>query len=349
MTLHVVRAEGYERPSWFAGLLEDPISSMLRPLTVARSLGVAARIGLFTDLADGPVTVEELAERHELHVEPLRLMLDVLANENRLDYEDGGYVICASLRPWLDPESPTSIIEALSYTLDYWDWWTELDQVVAGGALPIAKPTPTDSVGWLRRVRAHFEWARLIGESVADAVNLPRDAESMLELGAAGTAHGGFAAALCLRNPTLRATVVDEPAAIAVGRELIWDAGLEQVVTHHAGDLMTAPLGGPYDAVFCLPLLNGLDDDATASLLQRARAALNAGGSLITLRDNGALAKLPDPAFAWHKLFLQLTSHANLSTPEQFGQQLRGNGFGLPRVQKLAAAPELSAYVARAI
>jgi hypothetical protein len=342
-------ADGPERPPWFTALLDDPIASVVRPLTVARALGVTARIGLFHDLADGPVPVDYLADRYGLQAEPLRLMLDVLASEHHLEYADGGYVICASARQWLDPESPTSMTEALSYSLDYWDWWTELDQVAAGGALATTKPDAGDSARWLRRVQAQFQWARMIGESVADAIDLPRYAQSILELGNGGIAHGWFSAVLCQRNPSLRATVVDEAPAVAVGRELIWKAGLDQVVTHRAGDMMTAALGGPYDAVFCLPLLAGLDDEAATSLLRQVRSALNAGGSLITLRQNGAPTRSADRVFAWHELFLRLTSPADPSTPEEFGAQLRGSGFGRPRIHNLATAPELSVYVARAI
>jgi protein-L-isoaspartate O-methyltransferase len=344
-----VHEEGYEGLPWFTALLDDPVASVMRPLTIARALGVAARIGLFHDLADGPVPVDDLADRHGLQTEPLQLMLDVLASERYLDFEDGGYVISASARRWLDPESSTTMIDSLSYSLEYWDWWTELDQIAVGGALPITKPDADDSVSWRRRVRAQFEWARMIGDSVADAIDLPRYAESILELGNAGAAHGWFSAVLCQRSPKLRATVIDEVPAVEVARELIWKAGLEHVVTHRGGDMMTAPLGGPYDAVFCLPLLTGLADDGAISLLRRIRSALTAGGTLITMRQNGDLARSPDPAFAWHELFLRLTSRADLTTPEQFTEQLRQCGFGLPRTHELPAAPELTVYVARAI
>ena len=73
---------------------------------------------------------------------------------------------------------------ALSYLLDYWDWWTELDQVAAGGAVgPLARRQR-----FARLVAPGAGAVRVcasIGDEVADAVDLPRHAQSILELGSA--------------------------------------------------------------------------------------------------------------------------------------------------------------------
>lgn len=327
-------------------LTADPVAQTFRSLAVARCLGVVARLGLLRELANKPVDILSLALQFELQPEPLRMMLDVLVGEGYLDCRGDAYWIAPAASGWLDPEAATSVTAALSYTLDYWDWWAELDQVAAGGAVASTSPAPEDELGWLRRSRAHLELARMIGDEVVEAINLPRQAQSILEL---GSTQAWYSILLCRRNPMLRSTIIDQASASAAARELTWEAGMDRVISHREGDIFTADLGGVHDAVFCLPLLTGLDDQQVGSLLQRVRAVLSPGGLLVTLRHSVDALEQSIPSLAWHELFLRLAARPDPSTPAQFRQQLHRGGFGVARVQQLASAPELSLHVARAI
>jgi hypothetical protein len=320
----------------------DPLTRTMHSLAVARCLGVVARLGLFSELAGAPVELTDLAQRFALRTEPLRMMLDVLAGERYLHCRDGAYSIAPAARQWLDPAAPTSITIALSYTLDHWAWWAELQQMAAGGALATITPDADDESGWLRRVRSKSEYAQRIAGEVVDLIDLPGQARSVLEL---GSAHGAYSAALCRRNPMLRSTLIDHPAAINIGRELMWEAGMERVVSHQAGDIFTADLGGPHDAVFCMPLIMGLEPDQVMTLLARVRHALEPGGLLVTLRWSATGAD-PGPRCGSGPLLSRLTSRTDLSSPAQFQAELRAAGFDTPRVHRLSKAPELSLYVA---
>jgi SAM-dependent methyltransferase len=346
MPLRVLDEDGREPASSVSGTLHDPLTHTLRSLAVVRCLGVVARLGLFDELADDPIVdLDELGRRFGLAPDILRMMFDVLTAENYLEFREGGYCVSAEARQWLDPHSLTSVTTALSYSLDHWKWLGELDQITAGGAIATALPDPTDEVGWLRRVRGQFELARLIGDDVADGIDLPPDARSILDL---GSAHGWYSAVLCQRNPLLHATVIDRSEALAIGRELVWEAGLDGVVTHLEGDIFTTQLDGPHDAVFCLPLLAGLTDDEALALLKRARSALRPGGLLITLRPTDQGDAVPDLATATSLLILRLSARTDTSTPSEFAALLATARFGAPHVHVLDVAPELSVVSAQA-
>jgi hypothetical protein len=147
----------------------------------------------------------------------------------------------------------------------------------------------------------------------------------------------------------LRGVVLDDDAAIAVGRELMWEVGCDRVVSHQAGDVMTADLGGPHDAVICLPTRLGYDHDRVVATLSRIRAAMRPGGQLITVRSKAVGPVNPDPLVAANALFWRLGSRSDQSTIAQFQQQLTASGFGVPREHDLASAPEASVYIARAV
>ena len=77
---------------------------------------------------------------------------------------------------------------------------------------------PSDDPFWRTYILGQYELARLASKSVARAVRLPHDATSVLDI-AGG--HGEYAMALCRRHDGLRATVVDLPGSVAIGREIV--------------------------------------------------------------------------------------------------------------------------------
>ena len=98
--------------------------------------------------------------------------------------------------------------------------------------------------------------------------------------------HGWYAAALCQRHPSLRATVIDLPGSVAVGREIMRETGMEDRVTHVEGDMFEADLGGPHDVALrsLLQIPDHLTDEQTVALLRtRVRAALRPGGTVAIL------------------------------------------------------------------
>jgi hypothetical protein len=333
----------------------DPCEAALLALALARSVGVVARLGLFAELSDDPVEVTDLAHHHGLQVEPLRMMLDLMASVGWLEQRLGSYAISPGARGWLDPNSPCSIVTTLSASLDSWAWWGELDQVVSGAAMTTSTvPDPDDEIAWLRRVGSQFEYARRIGEEFADAIELPHQAQSLLDLGGS---HGWYSAVLCKRYPMLRAKVIDAAPVVAIGQELMWQHGMDCVVAHEVGTVFgsgasdpcgSRDLGGPYDAVICTPLIGGHTDEEVLDLLRSIRAALRPGGLLITLRTNHADDDAPAAAAAALDLFLRLTSHEELSSPAQFRTQLSTTGFSAPRTRRLTTAAPLTLYVTRA-
>jgi hypothetical protein len=151
--------------------VENPAVRAFHAMAVARTVGVAARVGVFGELADGPSSVLELASRLRLQPEPLQLMLDLLVGEGLLDYCRPHYAVSVGARRWLDPESATSVNTFLSRTLDYWEWWADLEPIVTGQfPTPGAAPAADDERAWLRTTRGDYEIARLVADELASAI-----------------------------------------------------------------------------------------------------------------------------------------------------------------------------------
>jgi hypothetical protein len=326
----------------------NPVTANLRAVAVAQATGVAARTGIFAQLAEHPTGVAELAKRLGLQSGPLQLLLDVLVDDGLLDFVTPNYQLAAWARRWLDPESPYSVATALSQSLDSWTSWADLDAVITGRQ-PSLRDEPDDEAFWLRAVRADYELARLAAVELAGAIDLPASARSVLEL---GSGHGGYAAAFCQRNSELRATVIDQRPIIDIGRELMWERGLELVVTHEVGDPTVAFLGRSHDAVLSLTATSQFASQLSLALVHRVHQALRVGGVFAFVRPRLEAAASSGRALgmgAATALSGVLRSGMPQSSTEQLFGELASVGFGPPRIVRVDALPGLDVYVVAAV
>lgn len=123
------------------------------------------------------------------------------------------------------------------------------------------------------------------GSAIAVLDDLP-DPMAVLDLGA-GT--GLFAALLRDRRPASRVHLVDaSDAMLAQARQRF--AGAEGV-SFATGDMATADLGGPWDAVISALAIHHLDHAGKRALFGRIRRALKPGGWFVNAEQIAA----PDP------------------------------------------------------
>lgn len=123
------------------------------------------------------------------------------------------------------------------------------------------------------------------GSAIAVLDDLP-DPMAVLDLGA-GT--GLFAALLRDRRPASRVHLVDaSDGMLAQARQRF--SGVEDV-SYATGDMATAELGGPWDAVISALAIHHLDDAGKRALFGRIRQALKPGGWFVNAEQIAA----PDP------------------------------------------------------
>jgi hypothetical protein len=351
MSARSLRVRELAGPLLVSDLALDPSGQVFRSLALGRCIGVLARIGAFAELARIPSTIDELAQRFAVQRRTLALILDVVSSEGLLVHEDGKYWVAPAARAQLDPESPTSVVTLLSHLLDHSPLWDDLEFVAAGGQSAGGVPADDDEPGWLRRVRGQYEYVRRAGDHALDSIGLPVAARSIIDVGGS---HGWFSTLLCQRSPLLSATVIDCAPAVAIGREIVWEAGFDHAVRHRVGDIYTADLGGPHDVAVCLPLLYGRRDADAIPLLERIRAALRPGALILIPRPSelGRTAgdsSVDRPGRAAIELYLYLDSGVTATTTEGLCEQLRTAGFGAPIAHPVPRAAEFCVYVATAI
>jgi SAM-dependent methyltransferase len=334
----------YDNPTERIGaalnLVPVPIGLAMFSMPIARSLQIAQRVGLLGELANGPASAADLADRLGLREQGTRRLLDVLVAIGQVDLGgDERYSLNRRAAKWLDPKSDSYVGGFLADTNYYWDWWAQLEPLVREGRSIELHDRAADDPYWESYITGQYQLARLSSAAVAKAVSLPGDPSSLLDVAGA---HGEYSMALCRRHAGLHATVVDLPGSARIGREIVAGAGMSDRVSYVEGDMFEAELGGPHDGALVFNIIHHLSPEQIRSLFQRIGAALKPGAPLCVLdlydRPPG---KRPDSG-SFLGLFFHLTSAADTYSRQDVSAWMTDSGFGPVKARTLPQIPGLA-------
>ena len=168
-----------ERIAFRANLGPWPVVNSMFAPPAGRVLQVAAKLGVFAELARGPVTSEGLAGTCGLREPGTKLLLDCLAASEIVRESGGRYEMERKARKWLDPDSDTSVLSFISDNAEYWAWWAQLEDLIRDGRSVEMHDRPADDPYWRNYIRGQFELARLSAPEVAKGLRLPDGASAM--------------------------------------------------------------------------------------------------------------------------------------------------------------------------
>jgi len=321
-----------------------PVGRAFFGMPTARGVGVAQRLGVFRELAEGGATPTHLAARLGVREPSLRLLLDLLTGERLLKRSGDEYALSRDGRRWLDPASPTYVGTFVEHSLEFWDWWGELEHAVRHGGTALQDHTVgPDDPSWPVYIRGQYELARLSADEVAKAIRLPHGAKILDVAGG----HGWFAAALAKRHQG-QATVFDLPGSVRVGQAIMQETRTT-AVRFVEGDMLTDDLGTGYDCALAFSILHHLQPEQRTALLQRIRGALKPGATLAILDMFRPGADEPRVASgATFALFFHLTSGADTLSQEELHAHLDAAGFTPPKRREVRAIPDYRLYTSQA-
>jgi SAM-dependent methyltransferase len=261
-----------------AGPARDPVDAIATGYREAQILLTANRLGLFSALASGGRTAQDLAV--ELAVDPrgIRILCDALAAMELLTKSGATYGNTALADEYLLPGSPQSKVAMLRHSARLYERWASLPEVVTTGR-PVAddETDPRLPRGGRAFTKAMADVGRSSAAATAEKLDFS-DADSLLDIGGG---PGIYAIELARRWPGLRAAVFDRPEVLEVARENVLAAGLEDRVDLIPGDAFSDDLGGPWDAILISNLVHIYSDEENRRLVARCGAALAPNGRLV--------------------------------------------------------------------
>ena len=308
----------------------EEISDVAFGFMGSKALFAALHYGLFTHLAEGPLTAEEAAAACGLHPERTRTLLTALAALGLVAVEDGRFANGPGAEAFLVKGAKYDFGDYLRLQVDR-QMYGLFDQIEDALANRLPEDATRSYADWF----ADPEQARLYSESqhhgslgparsLARATDLSQ-ARVLLDVGG-GT--GAMAITLCEANPDLRAVILDFPTVAAVGREFAAEAGLAERIDWLEGDALKADWPEGVDAVLMSYLFSGVPGSAHEGLVERAFDHLAPGGRVL-VHDFVVHADRSGPKLAalWQLQHTAFTPRARSLDDAGLAALLEGAGF----------------------
>lgn len=306
------------------------VQEMLRGYRAAQVLITCTQLGVFGQLDQGAQTAESLAAVLLVDGRALARLLNAAVALELLIKENGQYKN--------GPLAATCLVEGSSFHLGhlvgregaFYQRWSYLPEAVRSGQRPAANIRDEGQRNWVLDFElALYDLARAFGPSIAEALALPE--ERPIRVLDVGGGHGGYSMALAQRYPNVQATVFELPAAAAVARDLIAEAGMSERVSVQEGDFQQEELGSGYDLVLLFGVLVSETRAGKHDLLRKTYKALVPGGQAAIrgfwLNDDRA-GPLQPTLFSLHMLLS--TDAGDISTLSEMSGWAQEVGFDKP-------------------
>jgi SAM-dependent methyltransferase len=315
----------------------DPFEDTFTGLIAARAVSVGAELGVFDALSEAEASPGELAERLALDPMGAESLLGALAVLGYLERSEGRFrntPVADRLLVRASRESIATFAGAQAGL--HWEILGLLPAALREGRGYAMHERDRDPARWEGYIRGLYEISR--PEHDANAALVPVESPERLVDVAGG--HGGFAMAMCRRHPGLRATVVDLPPSVVVGRRIVEEEGYADRIEFVEGDVFETGLGSGADVVSVFNLIHHLPEERDRELCRMGREALRPGGCLVVgdserpgpdepLSQHGALSSLL--FYAW--------SHGRNFHRSEIAGWLEDAGFADVRVHRNERSP----------
>ena len=337
MRLDTVPENLLERIALRAGVVPTPLGDTIVAMTLARTIMVATRLGIFEVLAKGEGTVCEVAARCGLDQHATEALLFALAGAGYVRSKGTHYMLAPVASKWLLKSSRQSLYDYMLFNFLNWNWDERFEDFLRTGK-PVHIHQEMSSDEWQIYQRAMRSLANFSAFEVARRMPVPRGVQKMLDIGGS---HGYYSVMLCRRHPGLHSIVFDLPEAVVHAARMLAQEGMGERIVHRSGNALTDNLGNEeYDLIFIGNLLHHFDEKANRDLVKRSAQALRPGGYLVieefqrfqSSKEVGELGALSN-------LYFAATSEAGIWSMEEIAGWQREAGL-LPRKPiRLLTAP----------
>jgi hypothetical protein len=334
--------EKVRREEMNATVTPDKIMQLGLGFWASKTLLSAVELGLFTELAKGPLTADAVGERLDLHARGLRDFLDALVSLRLLERDaEGLYGNAAEAELFLDRAKPSylgGMLEMANARL-YPFWGSLTEALKTGRPQNEAKHAGNNFFGALYADPERLEGflgamtGLSLGAARAIAEKFPwGDYKTFIDIGGA---QGGVPAEIALAHTHLTGGNFDLPAVGPVFEKYVAARGLSERLRFYPGDFFKDPIPRA-DVLVMGHILHDWDLAEKRALLKKAYDALPESGALIVFEA------LIDDERRENTLGLLMSLNMLIETPGGFdytGADCRGwmreAGFGRTRVERL--------------
>ncbi len=214
----------------------DSIFQVATGFMASKHLFVANELGLFAQLAEGPTTLDELAQRIDTPRRTIRIVAGAMVALGFLDRQADRYQNGPVAATFLSGQTPAD----LRPFLRLWNYisypaWMQLEEAIRTGQGVVGYLDETDE----KRSQIFSEGVEAITAGIAMALASSYDFSPHQRLLDLGGGTGSFLLAVLRAFGRLKATLFELPAVAAIARQQLGKTPFEGQVEVVQGDFLT--------------------------------------------------------------------------------------------------------------
>lgn len=317
-------------------MIPTPMVLTLWGEAVSHVLTASVRLGVFDRLEQGKATSIEVAEACGCDRKGMEVLLDALTGFGYIERSRGLYFNSKPASKWFVSSSPVSLRDPLLFIHELREVIGSLEVGVKTGRTFDLHHEDRPPEFWELYMRSMLTFARFTSGEIVRKVPVRRHPKRLLDVGGG---PGAYAATFCRRYPGLDATVLDLPEAVAQGRRIVAEQGMEERIGFRLGDLREIDWGAGFDIVLLFNVIHILPVDDAKRAIDKAAKALNPGGTLAILDSEYKEQDEISTAAGFNKLFFYLACGTLIYPEKTIRGWMTDAGFSNVRLKRPLRVP----------
>lgn len=317
----------------------EDISVLAFGFMASKALFAALHVDVFGALAGGPKTIKGLAAATKVPPTRMETLVTALVSIGLLVREGDKVKNGPASEQYLVRDGANYFGDYLRFQIDrqMYPFMEHLDRVLIGDSDGVEFANYADWMADKGQAemfsRSQHSGSLGPGAVLAKRLALSESATSMLDVGGGS---GAFSIMFCKRYPNLRATVLDFPNVIEVGKSFVAEEKMGDRVDFVAADGTTADWPTHQDVVLMSYLFSGVPEEAIPDLCTEAFRVLKPGG-LVAVHDFmvGDDRSGPPLAALWQLQHMVYTPNGVGLTPGFVRKALLKSGFEIAECRNL--------------
>ncbi|MEM7461351.1 MAG: ArsR family transcriptional regulator [Pseudomonadota bacterium] len=266
------------------------LSNLMVGAKVAIALRTVTGLGIADELADGPKTATQLAEKLGLSEDPLRRVLRALTQFGVFTETTEGEFQNSELSEYLREDSDPSLRNSILFLNDdvSLQSWLRLGDTLKDGQSRFQEVNggPLFSLfGTNKPLGDHFaKCMRELYGTEAGKIAQGFDFKSFGNVIDVGGVQGHVLAAILLKNPDLTGTLFDIKPTAELAREFLASIGLAERTDVVGGDFFENVPGG-FDAYLVKSVIHDWNDQKAIEILQQCKRAMADDSRLLIVEE----------------------------------------------------------------
>lgn len=300
---------------------------------MTQAIHVAAELGIADLLTDGSKTVEELAERTNVHSNALYRVLRALGSVGIFAEDEQRRFSLTPIAECLRSDTVDSLRPfGVMMGAEFYQSWGHLLYSVRTG-----KPGFDERYGasffeyMIENPERHaiYDDAMMIhGIAETEPMLDAYDFSAFQTVADVGGGNGRMLAAILRRHPSIEGILFDLPAVADRSRCVISELGLSDRCQIVGGDFFTSVPAA--DAYVLRHIVHDWDDAAAAAILRNCRQAMNPGGKILVIET--VIPPLNEPCFGKWLDLMMLIVGGRERTEEQYRHLFSQAGLRVSRI-----------------